>query len=240
MSEPHFLFPTSKPLVSGSFGDYDSLSAATPTSLALECDIAEIRLDLFQHEFAQQGPNLWAHLIGFPLLFTARCHAEGSPLDLSSVVRQSLLIAALPSATLIDIEAASIEEMRELVDEMNAKHIPWIASFHNFERLPTLEELTSLATYSKKAGASAFKFAARLHFVDELPILANLQAHDFGLPTASMGMGNLAPVSRLLCAQNGSVLNYGFIGKSETAPGQWPAKLLREGIRASCSLLKRP
>lgn len=236
MSEPQFPFPNSNPSVVGSFGDHDSLCSATPESLALECDIAEIRLDLFYQEFAQQGPGLWAHLSGFPLLFTARCHAEGSPLDLTAETRQSLLQSALPAASLIDIEASSIAEMAGLIDEINAKRIPWIASFHNFERLPSLDELTSRATLAKQAGASGFKFAARLNRVEELATLANLQTHDFGLPTASMGMGNLAPVSRVLCAQKGSILNYGFIGKTETAPGQWPAKLLRDGIRASSPL----
>lgn len=236
MSEPLFPFPNSNPSVVGSFGDYDSLRSATPVSLASECDIAEIRLDLFHQEFSLQGPELWAHLIGFPLLFTARCHAEGSPFDLTAETRQTLLQSALPAAALIDIEAASIAEMAELIAEINAKRIPWIASFHNFEQLPTLDELTSRATLAKQAGASGFKFAARLHRVEDLAILANLQTHDLGLPTASMGMGSLAPVSRILCAQNGSILNYGFIGNTETAPGQWPAKLLRDGIRASIPL----
>ncbi|MES2982402.1 MAG: type I 3-dehydroquinate dehydratase [Verrucomicrobiota bacterium] len=236
MSEPLFPFPNSNPSVVGSFGDYDSLRSATPESLALECDIAEIRLDLFHQEFSLQGSELWAHLIGFPLLFTARCHAEGSPINLNAETRKTLLQSALPAAALIDIEAASIAEMAELIHKINAERIPWIASFHNFERLPTLDELTSRATLAKQAGASGFKFAARLHRVEELATLAELQVHDFGLPTASMGMGSLAPVSRVLCAQNGSILNYGFIGKTETAPGQWPAKLLRDGIRASSPL----
>ncbi len=236
MSEPSFSFPNSNPSVVGSFGDIDSLRSATTESLALECDIAEIRLDLFHQEFSQQGPELWAHLRGFPLLFTARCHSEGAPFNLSTETRKNLLLLALPAATLIDIEVASIQEMAELIAEINAKRIPWIASFHNFERLPTLEELTSRAALAKQAGASGFKFAARLHHVEELVILAKLQTHDFGLPTASMGMGSLAPDSRLLCAQNGSILNYGFIGTTETAPGQWPAKRLRDGIRSLRSL----
>lgn len=236
MSEPLFPFPTSTPAVVGSFGHIDSLQSATPASLALECDIAEIRLDLFHQQFSQHGNALWAHLSGFPLLFTARCRAEGSPLDLTAEARQSLLKSALPSASLIDIEVSSIAEMADLIDEINAKHIPWIASFHNFDRLPALDELIPRAALAKEAGASGFKFAARLHHVEELAVLARLQTHDFGLPTASMGMGSLAPVSRILCAQHGGILNYGFIGKIETAPGQWPAKLLRDGIRASSPL----
>jgi len=236
MSEPHPPFPYPHPSVVGSFGDYPSLLNTSPEVLAAQCDIAEIRLDLFHREFSEKGPEIWQHLAAFPLLFTARCHAEGSPFDLGSEFRQQMLAASLPHATLIDIEVASIPAMPQLIEAMNDQQIPWIASFHNFERLPTLQELVPRAALAKQAGASAFKFAARLACNEELAALANLQTHDFELPTASMGMGKLAPVSRLLCAQSGSVLNYGFIGENETAPGQWPAKLLRDGIRA-CSAL---
>ena len=45
-----------------------------------------------------------------------------------------------------------------------------------------------------------------------------------------MGMGELAPASRLLYAQHGSLLNYGYLGEEPTAPGQWPAILLKEAI----------
>jgi 3-dehydroquinate dehydratase-1 len=45
-----------------------------------------------------------------------------------------------------------------------------------------------------------------------------------------MGMGALGRVSRLLLAQLGSVLNYGYLDQA-TVPGQWPAARLRELIR---------
>ena len=45
-----------------------------------------------------------------------------------------------------------------------------------------------------------------------------------------MGMGPLAPASRLLAAQCGSLLNYGYLGTGSTAPGQWPARLLKEAL----------
>jgi 3-dehydroquinate dehydratase-1 len=236
MSHPKFSFPHTRPLVVGSFGDTSALSTASPQSLALECDVAEIRLDLIHEHFTHSGPNPWAHLAGFPLLFTARRHSEGSPIDLTGSTRQALLEAALPAASLIDIEVASIPEMRDFISHLQSQHIPWIASYHNFQQLPSLEELTPKAAEALKAGAAAFKFAAKLNSTEDLHALAALQKYPFGMPTASMGMGKLAPVSRLLCAQHGSCLNYGYLGKTETAPGQWPAKLLREGIRACASI----
>jgi len=75
-----------------------------------------------------------------------------------------------------------------------------------------------------------FKAAARLHAPADLARLAEFQLADHGLPVATMGMGPLAAVSRLLCAQCGSVLNYGYLGHSATAPGQWDAALLQHTL----------
>ncbi len=232
MPRPQFTFPNPISLVVGSFGDAESLAAATPESLAAECDIAEIRLDLLHPEVSEKGAGLWKHLLPFPLLFTARCHSEGSPVDLDTATREALLRAALPDASIIDIEAGNAALMKGLVSEISSEGVPWIASCHDFTKLPSRNELVANAKIAKKAGASAFKAAAHLQTMDDLTALAHFQISDQGIPLSTMGMGVLAPVSRLLCAQAGSVLNYGFIGKKSTAPGQWSARQLRDSIRS--------
>lgn len=232
MPRPHFIFPGNIRLVVGSIGDAAALAVSTPESLAGQCDLAEIRLDLFHAEFHDKGNALWRHLLPFPLLFTARCHAEGSPFDLDPATRASLLRAALPDACLIDIEVISTPSMTELISEIRREAIPWIASFHDFEKLPSDDELGMRAGIAKDAGAAAFKAAAFLRTADDVAALTRFQMSDQGIPLSTMGMGELAPVSRQLCAQAGSVLNYGFVGEKTTAPGQWSAKRLRDCIRS--------
>jgi 3-dehydroquinate dehydratase-1 len=232
MQRPQFVFPSPSPLVVGSIGDAEALARSTPVSLALQCDIAEVRLDLFHAEFHEQGSSLWQHLMPFPLLFTARCHAEGSPFDLDLATRDAMLRSAIPDACLIDIEATSASAMSDLISEVVSEGIPWVASYHDFERLPSGQKLSTHAEIAREAGASAFKAAARLRTMDDLTALAHFQMSDCGIPLSTMGMGVLAPVSRLLCAQAGSVLNYGFIGETSTAPGQWSAQQLRDSIRS--------
>lgn len=232
-----FSFPSSSPLVVGSIGDAETLAATTPESLAKECDIAEIRLDLMHLEFAKSGASLWQHLLPFPLLFTARCHSEGSPFDLDLETRSHMLATAIPDASLIDIEVASTSSMAELIDEIHSNNLPWIASFHDFLALPSLKKLDAQAQIAREAGASTFKAAARMQTPKDIADLAAFQMSDVGIPLSTMGMGDLAPVSRLLCAQAGSVLNYGFIGEKETAPGQWSASRLRDSIRSLKPLL---
>lgn len=230
MSAPRFIFPNPRSLVVGSFGDAALLACATPASLAESCDIAEIRLDLHQGEVAERGREIWQHLLPFPLLFTARRSSEGSPCDLDAGQRAALLATSLGDASLIDIEVASIPEMSGIINEAAERTLPWIASFHDFEKLPERSILEGAAEKAVVAGAAAFKVAAMLRTVDDLTALAHFQTGGAGIPLSTMGMGVLAPVSRLLCAQSGSVLNYGYIGGRPTAPGQWSARRLRESM----------
>lgn len=232
MPRPLITLSGSVPLVVGSFGDIAALAAATPETLAAQCDIAEVRLDLFHAEYSEKGATLWRHLLPFPLLFTARCYREGSPFDLDTATLTVMLRSALEDACLIDIEAASVSTMAEIVSEIRSKGIPWIASYHDFDQMPPDQEVATHAEIAKEAGAVAFKLAARLRTIDDLSGLVRFQMGGCGLPLSTMGMGVLAPVSRLLCAQAGSVLNYGFIGETATAPGQWAARQLRDSIRS--------
>jgi len=216
--------------VVGSIGSTRALRAADVAGTLAACDVAEIRLDLLNAELVLPCRESWAHLVGVPLLFTARRKDEGGAGDLDACQRMDLLRAAMADAALLDIELASLEPMRDLVTEATARGVPWMASFHDFEKLPATALLETAARRAQAAGAAAFKVAARLNNLADLVRLAEFQLSNQGLPLATMGMGALAPVSRLLCAQCGSVLNYGYLGESPTAPGQWDSRLLRQAI----------
>ncbi|MFD2257914.1 type I 3-dehydroquinate dehydratase [Luteolibacter algae] len=232
MPAQSFSFKNPISLVAGSFGDSQTIASETPDSLRQQCDIAEIRLDLIFPEFEAKGSNLWKHLHPFPLLFTARCHSEGSPFDFNTGERAEMLKAAIADAALIDIEAKNASSMTSVISAANAAGVPWIASYHDFDQLPSRQKLETHAEIAREAGAAAFKCAAKLRTMDDLTALAHFQISEHSIPVATMGMGVLAPVSRLLCAQAGSVLNYGYVGKTETAPGQWSAKQLRDCIHS--------
>lgn len=216
--------------VVGSFGDATALRFATAEETFGRCDIAEIRLDLQVAAGASAEADAWRHLRGMPLLFTARRADEGGAASLDAAHRADLLRGALDNAALIDVEVASLTEMRELLDDASARDIPWIASFHDFIELPTDDLLHEAVRRAREAGAAVFKLAAMLRDTAELSRLVAFQLADHGLPVATMGMGALAPASRILCAQSGSVLNYGYLGDTPTAPGQWECGLLKSII----------
>jgi 3-dehydroquinate dehydratase-1 len=218
-----------KPLVAGSFGNAKSLAGTTAEQARGACDLLEIRLDLLD----DPGARGWAHLSALPLLFTARRGDEGGSRNLAAEQRSELLEAILAEASLIDVELASAGEMAGLLEQAAALGVPWIASWHDFDgRADSFGTIPAMAEQAARAGAACFKAAVRLHHMDDLSKLAGLLAQDHPLPLSLMGMGPLAPVSRLLCAQYGSVLNYGYLGDAPTAPGQWSAALLKAGVSA--------
>lgn len=219
-----------KPMVVGSIGGSADLQAVDPLESARNCDLLEIRLDLLARDGIRFETAPWRRFADLPVLFTARRIEEGGALPLDAAERCALLESVLNDAALIDVEVASIGEMESLLDLANGRGIPWIASFHDFGKVPDGGTLAEAAFLAKQAGAAAFKAAARVHQPADLARLAEFQLADHGIPVATMGMGPLAPVSRLLCAQCGSVLNYGFLGETPTAPGQWDAGSLKAAI----------
>ncbi|MEY5012599.1 MAG: hypothetical protein RLY69_314 [Verrucomicrobiota bacterium] len=222
-------FSIRRPRIVGSLGSVADVLEASIPQLAESCDIAELRLDLMCKEMGD-AVRPWSHLMGFPLLFTARRADEGGAGELDATTREALLREVLDEATCVDIEVASICEMANLINELRGRKLPWIASFHDFEKLPENAVLKERLALARSAGAAVFKVAAKLHSPADLARLAEFQLADHGIAVATMGMGVLASVSRLLCAQCGSVLNYGYIGQTATAPGQWDSRRLKDSV----------
>lgn len=242
MSAPAVIRPSvvlnpARPLTVGSFGGAAALLRSPAGALPEACDLAEIRLDLLEADGVACSGRPWRTLDGVPLLFTARRSDEGGAGSFDTDERRRMLEAALGDAALVDIELASIGEMRDLPEQAG---VPWIASWHDFEGRPdSFDRIPELARRAHEAGAACFKAAIRLHGPADLSRVGEVLATPAPLPLSLMGMGPLAPVSRLLAAQCGSVLNYGYLGDVPTAPGQWSARRLKEGIAALESLVSR-
>jgi 3-dehydroquinate dehydratase-1 len=230
MESHTFDSPDGAPRVVGSFGNRQDLRSATAEEVVASCDWVEIRLDRLAARAAGLDPADWRSLAGLPMLFTARRSDEGGEHSLAACERVAMLECALEAAAAIDVEVASIAEMGEILEHARQRGIPWVASFHDFDRLPESAVLERAVDEAVDAGAAVFKLAARLSGPADLVRLADFQEADHGIPKATMGMGPLGAVSRLLCAQAGSVLDYGFLGQTPTAPGQWHAALLKQCI----------
>lgn len=191
------------------------------------CDIVEFRADGFFSDSTELVSSLAN--CPCPALLTVRSPEEGGLNNLTKNQRKDLLLLLLPHADLLDLEIASLADFPEILKLAQQQAIPVIASFHDFHGTPSAETLRAAADGAMHHGAAAVKFATKLRSTADLAILAALQEKS-EMPMATMGMGTMGRVSRLLLASLGSVLNYGYLDRP-SIPGQWPAARLRELIR---------
>jgi len=214
-----------RPLAVGAITDPEALSQSFTND---DCDLIELRLDAL-HESPLLQTFCESHSKHIPLLITARDPTEGGLNSLPLTTRTRLLTEYLPFAAAIDLELANHQAYQKLISQSKRAEVSIILSSHNFDSFEysqTREHLTA----AQSAGADISKAAAALADPVDLTLFESLCAEFSAQPTAIMGMGPLGPASRLLAIQHHSVLNYGYLGNQPTAPGQWPAKLLKEII----------
>ena len=215
-----------RPLVVGSVSDMAAWNAACAAE-TLPCDVVELRVD------GLPADTDWAALAGMsccrPVLVTVRHESEGGLRPMSLAERLHIARTLLPLAAALDWEIAQLSAAQELVAEAHAAGVPIIASAHDFEKTPTLETLLEKEQAARALGADVAKFAFRLHSAEDMMTGVELLRRASGTTTA-MGMGPLGAVSRLLYAQHGACLVYGYLGDTPTAPGQWSAALCRESL----------
>lgn len=157
----------------------------------------------------------------FPWILTVRHPLEGGSGDLSAARRREIFAALLPSAEIVDIELRSLASLAGIVDSARRQRTRLVASFHDFKKTPASGRLRDLARQARDAGADIFKIATRTERPADLCRLLDL-FQSSPLPAAVMGMGTLGFGSRILFAECGSVLNYGWLHRPNV-PGQWPA-----------------
>ena len=232
MNKP-ITIPEQSPIPGGvwtvaSIADASALRALSRITVPDHCDILELRADGWP-ELADEAPGLLAGA-GVPLLLTVRSKAEGGLQLMEDTARRSLIRSLLPVATLLDMEIASLDSMQDVCAEARERGVLLVASAHDFSGTPPLEIMQEKISRARTAGANIVKFAVTLRSASDLHSLTTLLETPGHGPLSLMGMGRLGPVSRLLCAQLGSVLNYGYLDRA-TVPGQWPAARLRDMIR---------
>lgn len=215
-----------RPCVVGIIHSPASLSAAlrlAPGSV----DCLEIRIDAFpgsEDKILQKITGL-----KFPLIVTVRHFSEGGFHHISTAKRRGLYERFLPHAALIDIELRSAKTLEDVSKAARKAGVGVVFSHHNFRATPSVTRLLSIASDAKKAGADILKIAALASSPADVATLLAFQHSQKNSPLSIMGMGRFGKASRLLFAQAGSVLNYGFLDKAN-ASGQWPAALLKKRI----------
>lgn len=211
-------FRTRQPLTVGAIADSTALTEAE-----FDCEIVELRLDSLG-----TGNDLisFVESCPCPLLLTARGKIEGGQSEWSIEERAAAYRKLMPFASAIDIELRDFEVMGDIVSEAREQGIVVVGSFHDFQATPPLEILLS----KKDDRADILKFALMAHSTaciqSQLAVFEAFQ----GRALSVMGMGPLGAAARPLMAKAGSILNYGYLGNTPTAPNQWPAGLLKQAL----------
>ena len=208
-----------KPLTVGAVADLETLSLPPQ-----DCDIVELRLDSLGY-----GPEVlnYAKNSPLPLLITARGTEEGGQANWSIDDRISAYQALMPYASLIDIELRDLSPLSKIITLARESGVLVIGSFHDFEKTPPHDSLTAKLN---KAQVDIHKFALMAHTSDDIQSQLSLTETLRDQNISVMGMGPLGAAARPLMAKAGSLLNYGYLGKTPTAPNQWPASLLKEAL----------
>ncbi len=215
------------PRVIGCVTDWDSWLALRDPAGFPPCHGVELRVDALPVSITCD--QILEHRIWKPVLVTIRRREEGGFRAIAEEKRREMAHSLLSIASGIDWEIASLPGAEDLVLSARNAGVAVVASSHDFERTPCVEELLGREREARRRGADIVKFAFYLNTPDDLMIGVELLRRCSG-SVAVMGMGPLGPVSRLLYAQLGSVLVYGYLGAHESAPGQWPAKLFQDAL----------
>lgn len=215
------------PYVIGSVTDWDTwLTLNDPVGIP-PCNGVELRVDALPASIGCD--DILAHRIWKPVLITIRRAEEGGHRPISEEQRREMAARLLSIASGLDWEIDAMPEAAGLIRQAKNAGVTVVASAHDFQQTPELGVLLDKERTARHLGADIVKFAFRLNTVEDLQTGVELLRRRTG-PVAVMGMGALGPVSRLLYAQMGSALVYGYLGDRESAPGQWPAKLFQEAL----------
>ncbi len=199
-----------------------------------ECDWVELRLDALPET---QSLDITAlNSLTLPLIVTARASNEGGINNLSEQQRYELLKAWQKQAQAMDIELMSIikspikDKFFELMIGNNTQSVSTILSYHNFERGVNKEEFTQVVNQALELKPDVIKLAFTPNTWDEVEWMGQFMEKYPQQAFSIMGMQELGCKSRVYLAQQGSCLNYGYIGKP-TAPGQISSAELKVALK---------
>jgi 3-dehydroquinate dehydratase-1 len=199
---------------------------------AVPCDILEYRLDDLAGVADEAAATMAAHPV--PALLTVRRPDEGGAGALSDEARLALYERFFTKAAFFDTEIASLGSpaFSEFPAAVHGAGALLIASFHDFTGFPGRDLLADKMSEAFSLGADVAKVAVVISEMRDLFALVELVEyhHARGRRVSSMGMGPLGKLSRLVLAEAGSCLNYGYL-RTPNAPGQWSAEDLSKLIQ---------
>lgn len=195
-------------------------SGSALSRFALQCDIAELRIDLMGTRSNWVETAAACEGLGLPTLLTVRQVAEGGRWQGSEAKRKAVFQKGLDHVSGVDLEAGS-HLAAHFAGEVKAAGKAVVLSYHNFDRTPSALELGRVV-WSAGEMASIVKITTMVSSIRDLRTFAQLLGEVWAVPVCVMGMGPLGRATRKQLPGLGSCLTYGYLDQA-VAPGQPPA-----------------
>ena len=132
---------------------------------------------------------------------------------------------------LVDVEMFFGDEVKDIIEQVHQHGVKVIASNHDFEKTPDVDEMISRLCKMQNLGADLLKIAVmpqcRKDVLNLLTATEEMYRKYAKCPIITMSMSQMGVVSRLCGELSGSAVTFGAAGKA-SAPGQIGTEKLSE------------
>ncbi|MFC1752823.1 type I 3-dehydroquinate dehydratase [Thermoproteota archaeon] len=183
------------------------------------CDIAEIRIDLFDNEDPAHILKEIMKFRKYPSILTIRSKSEGGRWTGDEHDRLTLYRRFISSINAVDIELSATEIFNDVVKVADDHNKTVIASFHDFNQTPDINELTAVIKQARAKGADIVKIATMINKPSDIQQLALVLIEHSDTNLVVIGMGPKGKITRVFFPALGSMMTFAQLDK-QTAPGQ--------------------
>lgn len=199
-------------------------------------DFVEIRFDFLKPSEVMAAVDIIGEDRG-KCVFTLRSSAQGGKFPGTEEERMRLLRKlAEAKPMLVDVELDALRANDNLADYLELASIPTLVSWHDFEKTPPNEELSSIIT-EMRIFSTYIKVVTTAKSVDDSLRLMALYESALGLHPIIFAMGEAGILTRVMSALYGAPYTYAALDKA-VAPGQLTLAQMRklyDGIKGNRS-----
>lgn len=199
-------------------------------------DFAEIRFDFLKPSEVMTAVDIIGEDRG-KCVFTLRSSAQGGKFSGTEEERMRLLRKlAEAKPMLVDVELDTLRVNDNLADYLDLASIPTLVSWHDFEKTPPNEELSSIIT-EMRIFSTYVKVVTTAASVDDSLRLMGLYESALGLHPIIFAMGEAGVLTRVMSVLYGAPYTYAALDKA-VAPGQLTLAQMRklyDGIKGNRS-----
>lgn len=199
-------------------------------------DFVEVRFDFLKPSEVMAAVDLLGEDRGM-CVFTLRSKEQGGRFSGTEEERIRLLRKlAEAKPMLIDVELHTLQSNDNLADYLELASIPTVVSWHNFEKTPSNEELSSILT-EMRIFSTYVKVVTTARSIEDSLRLMTLYGNAVGLHPIIFAMGDAGIITRVLSVLYGAPYAYAALEKV-IAPGQLTLAQMRklyDGIKGNRS-----